>query len=307
MLNLKQQLPPLNTLITFEAAARHLSFTLAADELNVTQAAVSRQIKSLEQHLNTSLFIRFNRRLQLTPAAIQLLPNVHNALQLLLKSCHSIGHSTKQNQVTVAATIAFSALKLQAWVSQFQSANPSISVRIIATDRDLDLSKEGVDLAIGCGDYGRDNQLETTLLFDDEVFPVCSPFYLSNTSKLTSAKQLLQHKLLHLDEEHWRQLNWKAIDWAVWFQSQDVTPPAGQIGLMINNYPLLLQAAINGQGVALGWHHLVSDYLATGELIRPIAATLKSQRAYYLVKSNKQPSYAADLLHQWILECSTPH
>ena len=115
MRNLKQQLPPLNGLITFEAAARQLSFTAAADELNVTQAAVSRQIKNLEQHLGTLLFNRYNRRLTLTPAAQQLLPNLQSAIALIIDSVAQITTAEEPKTVTIAATIAFTTYKLNDW------------------------------------------------------------------------------------------------------------------------------------------------------------------------------------------------
>jgi len=303
MLNLKQQLPPLNSLVTFEAAARHLSFTLAADELNVTQAAVSRQIKTLELHLATTLFTRNNRRLSLTPAAHKLLPSIRTAFGLIISSVDEL-HHIDDTTVTISATIAFSTLKLNRWLTDFQNHYPEIDVRVIATDRDIDLQNEGVDLAIGCGDYGQNNQLKTTLLFNDEVFPVCSPYYLKTHGGLNLPQDLLQHQLLHLDGEHWRDLSWQAIDWQVWFNSQSITPPTRVKGLKINNYPLLMQAVINGQGIALGWRHLVSDLLQSGELVQPLSASLKSQRAYYLVQSSECSKPSIKKLADWILTCA---
>lgn len=304
MLNLKQQLPPLNSLVTFEAAARHLSFTLAADELNVTQAAVSRQIKTLESHLATALFTRYNRRLTLTPAAHKLLPNIQTALQLIIDSIDALNHPASDTTVTISATIAFTTLKLNRWLTDFQSHYPDIDVRVIATDRDINLQNEGVDLAIGCGDYGHNNQLKTILLFADEVFPVCSPQYLETHGALNLPQDLLQHQLLHLDAEHWRDLSWQAIDWQVWFNSQKVIPPTRLKGLMINNYPLLIHAVINGQGIALGWRHLVSDLLQRGELVQPLTASLKSQRAYYLVQTSECRKPSVKKLADWILNCA---
>ena len=155
MLNLKQQLPPLNALITFEAAARHLSFTLAANELNVTQAAVSRQIKNLEQHLGVALFNRYNRRLTLTIAAQQLLPNLLSAIALIIDSVAQISTVEEHKTVTIAATIAFTTFKLNDWLSQFLQQHRDIEVRVIATDRDVDLQREGVTWRLAMATIGR--------------------------------------------------------------------------------------------------------------------------------------------------------
>ena len=309
MRNLKQQLPPLNGLITFEAAARQLSFTAAADELNVTQAAVSRQIKNLEQHLGTLLFNRYNRRLTLTPAAQQLLPNLQSAIALIIDSVAQITTAEEPKTVTIAATIAFTTFNLNDWLSQFLQQHRDIEVRVIATDRDVDLHREEVDLAISYGDDQQNNNLCSTFMFNDEIFPICSPEYLHNagierTNLPLQVADLLQQPLLHLDEEHWRGLHYKAIDWKVWFRSQGLIAPKRLKGLMINNYPLLLQAVLKGQGIALGWRHLVSDLLDTGELIAPVSASFNSQREYYLARKAdcKNPHVAS--LQDWILHCA---
>lgn len=310
MLNLKQQLPPLNALITFEAAARHLSFTLAANELNVTQAAVSRQIKNLEQHLGVALFNRYNRRLTLTIAAQQLLPNLLSAIALIIDSVNELTAVDTRKTVTIAATIAFTTFKLNAWLSQFMQQHPNIEVRVIATDRDVDLQREGVDLAISYGDDRSNSSLRNTFMFNDEIFPVCSPEFLDSAA-IHSAElplqvaDLLQQPLLHLDEEHWRGLHYKAIDWGVWFRSQGLIPPRRLKGLKINNYPLLLQAVLKGQGIALGWRHLVSDFLDTGELIAPVTASYQSQREYYLARKADCNNPDVATLQQWILRCAT--
>ena len=310
MLNLKQQLPPLNALITFEAAARHLSFTLAANELNVTQAAVSRQIKNLEQHLGVALFNRYNRRLTLTIAAQQLLPNLLSAIALIIDSVAQISTVEEHKTVTIAATIAFTTFKLNDWLSQFLQQHRDIEVRVIATDRDVDLQREGVDLAISYGDDRQNNNLCSTFMFNDEIFPICSPKYLRNAQIERAdlplqVADILQQPLLHLDEEHWRGLHYKAIDWNVWFRSQGHNPPKRLKGLMINNYPLLLQAVLKGQGIALGWRHLVNDLLDSGELIAPVNATFNSQREYYLARKSDCNNPDVSTLQQWILHCAT--
>ncbi|MEH6442638.1 MAG: LysR substrate-binding domain-containing protein [Oceanospirillaceae bacterium] len=310
MQNFKQQLPPLNSLVTFEAAARHLSFTLAAKELNVTQAAVSRQVKILEEALDQPLFIRYNRRLSLTPSAIIFLPDVRYALQFLANSAAALKlqkpatkqQSNNQNCVSIASTQAFATLKLNHWLLQFNREYPNIRVKLITSDTDINMPQQTTDLEISCGDAIDNSVLKSTFLFADEIFPICSPAYLAAHPKLNNSADLLNHQLLHLDAEHWRNLSWQAIDWHVWFTSQNIDTTAKLKGLRMNSYPLLLQAVLNGNGVALGWQHLVSDLLKTEELIKPIDVSYKSQRAYYLIETKQAQSAPVTHLSQWILQ-----
>lgn len=303
MPSLKQKLPPLSALVTFEAAARHLSFTAAAAELHVTQTAVSRQIKLLEDHLGIPLFQRGHRCLSLTVPAGRLQQSVRMGLEHICTTVNEIRHNNQSGQLTLAATIAFASLWLNPRLAAFQTLYPELDVRILATDRDIDLRAEGVDLAFSCGDSGQRNNVRSTYLFDDEVFPVCSAAYLQAHPDLKHPADLLNHPLLHLDEEHWQALSWEAIDWPVWLKSQGVDPLLRARGLRINNYPLLLQTAINGQGVALGWRHLVSDLLEQGLLVRPIDASLLTRRGYYLVESNTGTlTPEAQLFRNWIVQ-----
>jgi DNA-binding transcriptional LysR family regulator len=303
MQSIKQQLPPLNSLVTFEAAARHLSFTLAAKELNVTQAAVSRQIKTLEEAINSSLFTRFNRRLALTDSGIELLPNVQHALQILINSCAFSEDIT--TNINICSTIAFSTLKLNGWLLAFEKEHPMINIKLTQADNDKDLDIETFDLMIGSADYADKKQLRSTFLFSDEVFPICSPDYLKQHPTLESIQDLLNHPLIHLDVEHWRNLSWQAIDWNLWFKSQGINLKEKLRGLSTNNYPLLLQSVINNNGVALGWRHLVSDMLTKGELVRPLDASYKSQHGYYLLEMQSDQSDQVNLLKKWIIKCSS--
>lgn len=302
MPTLKQKLPSLSALITFESAARHLSFTKASEELHVTQAAVSRQIKALENDLGKALFERKHRSLKLTPVAEKLLQAVSVGLVHISDATDEIRQYSVDSYFTVSATIAFITLKLNPLLAEFQTLYPNTDIRVLATDRDIDLEMESVDLAISCGDYAQYKGFKSTHLFDDEVFPVCSPNYLTSHSTLKKPEDLRQHQLIHLDPQHWHDISWEAIDWQFWLKSQSVEPLMQSHGLTMNNYPLLLQAAINGQGVALGWRHLVEDFLEQGLLVRPLKESYLSQRAYYLVESTQRRlSDPAQRFRDWIL------
>ena len=303
MASLKQKLPALGSLVTFEATARLLSFTLAAEELYVTQTAVSRQIRGLEQYLGCPLFIRGHRSISLTQAGEQLLQAVSMGLEHIAGTVSELRSTTPKSHLTVSSTIAFASLWLSPRLLSFKQHYPDLEVRILATDRDINLHAEAVDLAFGCGDYDNQSGVKATFLFADEVFPVCSPEYLQKHKSISQPPDLLRHQLLHLDDEHWRNISWEATDWPLWFKSQGIedTIPTG--GLRMNNYPLLLQTAVNGQGIALGWKHLVNDLLEQGLLVKPLKQTLNTHRGYYLVESSQhQLSEEATLFRDWILQ-----
>lgn len=303
MPSLKQKLPPLSTLLTFEAAARHLNFTLAGEELHVTQTAVSRQIRVLEEYLGIALFNRGHRSVQLTEQGQKLLQAVSMGLEHISAAVGEIRNSPPQGHLTVSATIAFASLWLTPRLMEFQKLYPELEVRILATDRDINLQAENVDFAFSCGDYDKQSGITSTYLFADEIFPVCSADYLSKHGPITKPEDLLNHDLLHLDEEHWRGISWEATDWSDWLKGQGVDRAIQSRGLRVNNYPLLLQTAINSQGIALGWSHLVNDLLAQGLLVRPLQASLCTQRGYYLAQSNiGQPTEEVRIFHDWILE-----
>ncbi len=302
--HLKQQLPPLNSLLCFEAAARHLSFTLAGKELGVTQAAVSRQIKLLESTLNITLFNRFNRRLTLTLNAKALLPKVQQSLTILVNAIEETHSTNTANKITISATVAFHNLRLNSWLTQFQHKYPDVEINVITQDKDINLLTENVDLALGCGLSPQPDTIASDFLYSDEIFPVCSPEYLRIKGKLDNCADLLSHSLLHLDEDHWRELNWDAINWSNWFDSQQLKHQKPLKGLTINNYPLLLVAVKNGQGIALGWQHLVSDLIARGELVKPLDNSFITQRSYYLLSHLTPRTKQVEALKDWILKQS---
>lgn len=303
MAGLKQKLPPLSSLVTFESAARLLSFTLAGEELHVTQTAVSRQIRTLEESLGVALFHRGHRQVRLTDAGKQLLQSVSIGLEHIAGTVSELRQNQQEKYLTVSATIAFASLWLSPKLLAFKQLYPHLEVRILATDRDVNLQSDGVDLAFGCGDPRGQVGVHSTYLFPDEVFPVCSQTYLDNQSEIKQPEDLLQHKLLHLDDEHWRNLSWKATDWSSWLKSQGVTGAVPFGGIRMNNYPLLLQTATIGQGILLGWKHLVADMLEQGLLVRPLEQTLDTGRGYYLIESTQRPlPEEARVFRDWIIE-----
>lgn len=301
MRRLRRKLPSLTGLITFEAAARHLSFTNAAAELHVTQAAVSRHIRTVEQLLGTSLFHRRHRALELTAAGRKFHQAVNMGLEHIANVADEISAMRSSGQVTVAATLAFASFWLMPRLALFRKAFPDIDVRVLASDRSSELQADGVDIAFTCGDAHSAGH-EAHFLFTEEVFPVCSPGYLKDRPPIRTPEDLLHQTLLHLDEEHWTKIGWSPISWQLWLEKNGIKAVPEQHGLWFNNYLMVVQAVLDGQGIALGWRHLISDLLARGALVQPVEGVLNSQRGYFLVVlANAPRSEETIAFRDWIL------
>jgi putative choline sulfate-utilization transcription factor len=296
MTALNRQLPPLGALVAFEAVARHLSVTRAADELALTQAAVSRKIRQLEEELGVALFDRLHRALRLTDAGERLQAAASSSLTHLAETAEQLRRRGQSAQVEVSTTIAFASFWLMPRIPQFRAAHPEVELRLSVSDPYVDPAREGVDAGIryGGGDW---RGVAATRLFDEEVFPVCSPGYLAQHPELTDIRALAEQTLLHLDVDYHA---W--TDWATWFRDLGASPPPRRRGLQFNTYTILIQAATAGQGVALGWRHMVDDFLDQGSLVRPIPATFRTQGAYYLVQPRgREPGTEVRAFTDWLL------
>ncbi len=296
MVSLRSKLPPPNGLVVFEAAARHLNFTRAARELGVTQAAVSRQIQGLEDHLGVALFRRPPRALVLTPPGQRLQAAVTMGLEHIANTAVELREAPRHAEVTVAASVSFSSYWLMSRIAKFRVDHPDVEIRLVAAAPVTDLTAAGIDLAVR---YGRGDWpgLEAVHLMNNEVFPVCAPGYLEGRPPLTGPEDLLGETLLHLVEHD---LNW--VTWEAWLNAVGVQDRPARRGLEFDNYLVLIQAALDGQGIALGGGRLADDYIARGAFVRPIAATLDSDRGFYLLIPEDTPLRAqAALFRDWIL------
>ncbi|MBK1671346.1 hypothetical protein CKO28_25425 [Rhodovibrio sodomensis] len=296
MAPLNRQLPPLGPLVAFEAVARHLSITRAADELALTQAAVSRKIAALEHELGVRLFDRLHRALRLTGEGERLQAAAASSLGHLAETAEQLRRRGAGAQVEVSTTIAFASFWLMPRIPQFRARHPEVELRLSVSDPYVDPAREGVDAGIryGGGDW---HGVTAEHLFDEEVFPVCSPGYLAEHPELSDLASLARQTLLHLDVDYHA---W--TDWATWFSDLGATPPPRRRGLQFNTYTILIQAATAGQGVALGWRHMVDDFLDQGSLVRPIDATYRPRGAYYLVKPRgRAPDSDVQAFTDWLL------
>lgn len=296
MVSLRSKLPPVNSLVVFEAAARLMNFTRAAQELSVTQAAVSRQIQLLEDHLGTQLFQRQPRALKLTLPGHRLHKAVTMSLEHIANTVVDLRRIGPKADVTVATSVTFASYWLMAHIAKFRAANPEIELKVVASAPVSDLAAAGIDLAIRYGS-GKWPGVQAIHLMDNEVFPVCSPEYLAGRKPLKKPRDLLEESLLHLIEYD---RNW--VTWEAWLQNFGVPWKPAKRGLEFDNYLVLVQGALDGQGIALGGGRLAEDFIARGTLVRPINATLSSNRGFYLLVPTDVPlSQPAKHFRDWIV------
>ncbi|WP_314915596.1 transcriptional regulator GcvA [Pseudomonas helleri] len=268
------RLPSLNGLRAFECAARHMSFTQAAIELNVTQTAISHQIRRLETELGVPLFLRLKEGLALTQQGQCYLPGVRSAFAQLRRSTDALLGA--RNTLTISTLVSLGSKWLLPRLASFRAAFPDIDVRVTASTDWVDLRKGGVDAAIryGTGDW---KGLHADGLMTDEIFPVCSPELLSGPTALKSPADLARQTLLHISGV-------TDNDWNLWLSaaSQPVAL-ASQSRLTFDLAMLAVQAAIDGLGVCIGRSTYVDEDLKAGRLVAPFALRLKSEYGFYLV------------------------
>lgn len=262
-------LPPLNSLRAFEAAARHLSFTKAAQELHVTPAAVSQQIRQLEDFYGLPLFRRTTRSLILTEAAQMALPDVKEAFERLSEANRRLQSDRHGNILTVSSSPSMGERWLLPRLERFRSQYPDIDIRIDTTDRLADFKNDRVDIAIR---YGRGNYdgLEADVLMQDVAFPVCSPALLEGDKPLRKPEDLRHHTLLHPE---WRQERDAQPSWQMWLRAAGVTGVDVTRGLRFSSDTMLAHAAADGLGVALALSSMIQRELADGKLVRPFGET----------------------------------
>lgn len=298
MENLRSLLPSINSLVVFEAAGRLSSFTAAARELQMTQAAVSYAINRLEDHLGTPLFLREHRRVRLSEAGKRFHADVAIGLSHIQRSAQDLRAVATGGHVTLSCSTAFAAFWMVPRMARFREALPHIDLRIQTADRDLDLLGEGIPLAIRGGDPGDWPQYQAEPLAAEEIFPVCGAGYLASRQAPDQASDLLAHQLIHL-EEPFR----SAATWRDWFAAAGIEGRRVPKGLQINDYVLVVQSVIAGQGVALGWRHLVEDLVNTGVLVRLTGHMLSTGMNFHVIwPRGAALSRAAQEVRDWLLD-----
>lgn len=261
-------LPPLGTLRTFEAVARHLSFTMAATDMALTQSAVSHQIRALEDHLGARLFQRRHRGIEITPEGRTFLEGVRAGLDSIMLATERIRNQHRVGVLTVASPAAFAIWWLVPRLGRFAALYPDIEIRIATSDgREPDLLRDGIDIAIvkrSAKEAAR-NPLEMPLL-SERVFPVCSPSLLNGASLLRNASDLVRHPLIECDAAETED---SEFCWSAWLPRLGLDGPPSPRLLRFSEFGPALSAAVDGLGVALGRSPMVDAELAAGRLVRP--------------------------------------
>lgn len=301
MPSLRRSIPSMSALATFEAAARLTSFTLAAAELGVTQAAVSRQIKGLEDDLNTRLFVRANRRVVLTTAGAALSANVSAAFGSMAEMIETIRQPHAVDTVTLGATLAFGHFWILPRLTSFRSAHPDIKLKLVADDSITDLRRDRLDVAIRFGKppFADGHSIAST---PDFVFPVCSPKLLQAYGMTAEGAELLRLPLIASDIVNPTWLTWRS-----WAQGLGLGPAVGKASdlsrLRFNHYTDTIQAAVNGEGVALGWSVLLRGHLDEGRLVRLGTDVLTLDERYHvLVPAGRDIRAPTKVFLKWITE-----
>lgn len=295
---------PVQSLVMFESAVRYLNFTQVAEEFGTSQPAVSQRIAALEKDLGTALFTRARRGVALTPDGVRLHEAIRDHLAAIHAAVDKLRARRTRRVLTVATDFAFANFWLMPRLAAFQEQRPELDVRIITSQSAFDIRDEPVDLAISFGN-GSWPGCDAQKLLPELVVPVCSPQLLArhaNGSAGGGAAAALEMPLLHLESAD--QSRW--MTWDDWAALQGLPPLGAVPSLTLGNYPLVIQAAIAGRGVALGWRPLVDDLLREGRLVALPAPPLVTERGYFLVYAHgSEPWEALDSLRAWIVaECA---
>ena len=274
---------PLRRLVVFEAAARHGRFVGAAQELAMSQAAVSQHVAALEAELASPLFTRGHRGVALTPTGEALRLAVEEGLRILQSGVTAARRLGKKRTLQILTDFGFAAWWLMPRIASLSEVAPDLELRLITTQSDNAAEDPGFDLAIlfGGGDWPG---YRAQRLFQEQVYPVCAPAYLGDRP-LPTPEQISGMRLLHLrspSAQRW-------FTWNDWFAAMKRPPVSRPQGLLFNNYQLLLQAVVQGQGVGLGWTPLIDAMVESGSLVRLAPAPLKSERGYFVVEPAHSP------------------
>jgi LysR family glycine cleavage system transcriptional activator len=273
------RLPPLTALRAFDAVARKLSFARAAEELHVTKAAVAQQVRALEQEVGAPLVERSGRGLALTEAGAAGAPGLEEGFAILARAARAMREAKGRRFLVINSSPSFAATWLVGRIGKFKSRHPEIDVLLDAnpTEDTLDSSTTDALIRWGAGDFPG---LATTLLFKEDVFPVCSPDIISSETPLRSPEDLVGRTLLHLE---WSPAYPSWPTWSDWLKAAGAGTVEAGHGVWFNNMAMAIRAAVQGQGVALSSFAIAADELAAGRLVAPFSTSVSTPFGYYFL------------------------
>ncbi|MFI5314564.1 MAG: transcriptional regulator GcvA [Myxococcota bacterium] len=290
-----RKLPPLNALRAFEAAARHLSFKRAAEELHVTQAAVSHQVRALEAQLGLALFARLHRALELTPAGARYLPALSDAFDRLDDATHALRARPRAPRLVLSVVPSFGANWLVPRLGRFRALHPGIDLVVLSSSELVDFARDPVDVGVRFGS-GRYPRVRADLLMAEEYLTVASPKLARGGRPLKRPADLARHTLLH-DETH--------DAWRAWLASRGVGGDAPERGVVFSDSSQLVAAAAAGQGVALARKLLADPYLRARSVVRPFKGTMPAEFAYFVVCAEARADEPAiRAFREWLISAA---
>ncbi|MCS4503794.1 LysR substrate-binding domain-containing protein [Arhodomonas aquaeolei] len=301
------KMPSLTALKSFVAAAKYCSFTRAAESLCVSQAAISKQVRELEAYVNSDLFLRSGRAIELTEAGQMLFDAAYLSFVNIAHAAERIRNShLPRRELYICASPAFSSLWLAPRLATFFRDHPGLGINVLTTDDFLSFNpSEKPDALISMNTALKEGH-KAEWLFSERIFPVCSPDYLADNPEVATFEGLRDTTLLELSSFRRWQI-WEHVDWAFWFERVGA-PLRDEDGLLkqtlhANDYNLVLQMAVAGQGVALGWDHLVSPFLESGQLIRPMEQELilKEKAHYLFYNADVEDDQHFSTFRRWLL------
>ncbi|MNF70604.1 Glycine cleavage system transcriptional activator [compost metagenome] len=301
MSNLRHLLPPLNALRTFEAAARHGSFKLAAEELCVTQAAISRQIQTLETFYGLKLFLRSNRKVELTNDGHALYLAASSAFNHIATASRDLLRRYSQDYLALITTTAFAQLWLMPRLKQLRTQHPELQLHLISSEANPDYQERfGAAVTLGLEEHPH---YVAEYLFSEEIFPVCTPGFLAQNPQVSTLEGLMTVTLLNLSASHWKARLWVPIDWSFWLEQVGFAASMRKEAMDFSHYSMLMDAVHEEVGVGLAWRHLVQQQLDSGKLVRPISDTYLAddRRHYFVCRRDLAGSREMQVLRDWLL------
>lgn len=295
MARLRSSIRSIHGLVHFEAAGRLMSFSMAADDLGLTQSAISHSVKQLELALGTPLFHRRRRALELTSAGERLYEAVSNSFATIAEVIDAITGKNSSQELVVACSTSMAHFWLVARILDFRRAHPQISIRLQIVDRDVNLLEERLDLYLRIGD-GDWPHCDAAPLWAEEVFAVASPAYLASAAKVEGPADLVHHKLIECQDPFRRRMSWRE-----WLRRQGVESRQLREELILTDHAVAIQCALGGEGITLGWRPIVDDLLASGRLVAAVPKPVRTGRRFYAV-TRQTGGFARDLdtLKRWL-------
>ncbi len=305
---MNNSLPSLNALRAFEAVARHLHYPSAAEELNVSPAAVKQLIGKLESSVDARLIVRKGRGLALTETGSACVQDLNSAMNLINSSVERMREQKRTSRLIVSVEASLATAWLVPKLQEFRLLYPDVAVLIDSTQEIVDLRQNDVDVAIRYGVHN-DPSLVSHRLFDDQIFPACSPSLASGSNGLNQLTDLARFPLIHWDltKLTWAQNTTKWFSWENWLKLNGIDNTFLDEGLRFSDYGLAVQAAIAGQGVVLASWPILKDVVSAGQLVRPFKEVVSTDTGYDIVTSSiNAKRREVEVFIAWVLQAADP-